>query len=186
MHKARRHHRRGLITNNLLDVVADGVFCAADGAFDFALCLIERSFGLKLRIASDFTSRLLDGAFRLIGSAADAIFIHENSFRGEIRKLDGERSVPFAAIGAKAPRDAGMRRCSNYRASVAFQCGTVSVWASEMRFIWLVMLFSFGLLVNRSFAEQPAEPQNGSTKAAIASNFQPPNESDGCSAAAKV
>jgi len=62
-----------------------------------AFCLIERAFGPKLSVAGDLTGRLLDGAFRLVGGAADAILIYENSFWGEIRKLDGKPSVPFAS-----------------------------------------------------------------------------------------
>jgi hypothetical protein len=110
MHKARRHHRRAFLSkNNLLDVVTDSVFYAADGTFDSALCLIERAFGLKLGVASDFTSGLLDGAFRLVGSPVDAILIHYSSFQDEIRKLDGEPSVPFASIGVAAFREAPKR-----------------------------------------------------------------------------
>src|SRR5476649_1261973 len=104
MHKGRRHHRRPLLIEmNLLVRVADSVFYATDGAFDFAFCLIERAFGLKLGVAGDLAGRLFDRAFRLVGGAADAILAHESSFRDEIRKLGGKPSVPFASIGIKTP-----------------------------------------------------------------------------------
>jgi hypothetical protein len=69
------------------------VLYVADSALDFAFCLIERAFGLKLGVASGFTSRLLDGAYRLVGSAVDAVIIHESSFR--VRLENVTKSGPF-------------------------------------------------------------------------------------------
>jgi hypothetical protein len=60
----------------LIHGVADGVFGAADAALHFTGGFFGHTFGLDFGIAGDFADSFLDGAFDLLGSAFDTIFIH--------------------------------------------------------------------------------------------------------------
>jgi hypothetical protein len=61
---------------NLLRKVAGRILHVTNRVVKVALCLIDLSFRLKLLVAGNLASGLLDGALCLIGSAADMFAIH--------------------------------------------------------------------------------------------------------------